>query len=264
MNDQQKADRPSVEDYIEQYDDGPRGVAAIFGPTVNAIFAPQAAFETIAARPILAIWPVIWVTLSAVIMGLVNADITRQTFRIGMIEGMQRQGQEIDPEQIRPMLEGIDRWAPVIAPVNNLFLVLFVVLVAVFLWIGSSVSGGSTRFIKAFGVAAVGAVITPALLILFMTVVWTVDPPEFRRIEEFTRATPTLSLALLFVDEETPIWLTTILQSISLFNIWWIYVTAVGARVLLEIKGAGAWALPFVVWLLMTGAGAGLATLGSG
>jgi hypothetical protein len=248
--------------FDDPYNDGPRGAAAVFGPTVNAVMAPQAAFEALLARPVLAIWPLIWVSLGAVVMGVINSDITRQTFRIGMIEGMQRQGQELDPEQLRPMLEGIDRWAPILAPVNNLFLVVFVVLMAVFFWIASSLSGGSTRFAKAFGVAAIGAVITPLLLLGFMTMMWQIDPPEFRRIAEFTRATPTLSLALIFVGDETSVAMTTILQSVSLFNVWWIYVTSVGCRVLLEIKSGAAWGVPIVLWALMTLIGAGLASLG--
>jgi hypothetical protein len=255
----------TTEDHLDDpYDDGPHGAAAVFGPTWNAIMAPQAAFEALVARPILAIWPLIWVTLGAVIMGVINSDITRQTFRIGMIESMQRRGQELDPEQLRPMLEGIDKWAPVIAPVNNLFLVVFVALMAVFFWIASSLSGGSTRFSKAFGVAAIGSVITPLLLLVFMTMMWQIDPPEFRRIAEFTRATPTLSLALIFVTDETPVFLTALLQSVSLFNVWWIYVTGVGCRVLLEIKGGAAWGVPIVLWMLMTLVAGGFASMGAG
>jgi len=254
MNDTQAAD--------EQYEqEGPTGAAAIFGPTINAIFAPQAAFDALLARPVLAVWPIIWVTLSAIVLGVLNTDVTRQIFRISMIESMQRQGQDLDPEKLRPMLEGIDKWAPLFAPAQNLFLLLFVVIVAVFFWIAASLSGGSTRFSRAFGVAAIGAVITPLLVLAFVTLMWQLNPPEFRRMAEFAQATPSLSLALFFTDAETSMFMTTLLSGVSLFNAWWIYVSAIGCRTVLEIKSGAAWGVPVAIWLLTTLASAGLASL---
>jgi len=246
----------------ESYEEeGPTGAAAIFGPTLNAIFAPQAAFEALLARPVLAIWPAIWVTLSAVALGILNTDVTRQIFRISMIEGMQRRGQEIDPEQLRPMLEGIDKWIPLVAPAQNLFLLLIVVVVAVFFWIAASLAGGSTRFSRAFGVAAIGAVISPLLVVAFVTLMWQLDPPEFRRMAEFARATPTLGLGLFFADAEVSLFVRTLLGAVSVFNAWWIYVSAIGCRTLLEIKSAAAWGVPVGIWLLTTLISAGLASL---
>ena len=182
-------------------EEGPRGAAAIFGPTINAILAPQAAFDALLARPVLAVWPFVWVTLSAVALGVLNTDVMRQIFRISMIEGMQRGGQELDREQLRPMLEGIDKYVWIFAPAQNLFLLLFVVVVAaVFFWIAASLAGGSTRFSRAFGVAAIGAVISPLLVLGFVTLMWQMDPPVFRRMSEFAAATPTLSLSLFFAN----------------------------------------------------------------
>ena len=177
----------------DQYEEvGPRGAAAVFGPTINTIFAPQAAFDALKARPVLAIWPLIWVTLSAVVLGVLNTDVTRQIFRISMIEGMQRQGRELDADQLRPMIESIDKWAPIYAPAQNLFLLLVVVVIAVFFWIAASLAGGSTKFSAAFGVASLGAIITPLLGLAFVTLMWQMDPPEFRRMSEFAQSTPTL------------------------------------------------------------------------
>ncbi len=251
-----------VEAGDEQYEDvGPRGAAAIFGPTINAIFAPQAAFDALLARPVLAVWSVIWVTLSAVVLGVLNTDVTRQILRISIIESMQRQGQELDPEQVRPMLERIDTWAPLFAPAQNLFLLLFVVVVAVFFWIAASLAGGSTKFSRAFGVAAIGAVITPLLGLAFVTLMWRLDPPEFRRMSEFAQATPTLSLALFFADAEISMFMRTLLAAVSLFNAWWIYVSAIGCRTLLEIKSGAAWAVPVAIWLLTSLISAGMASM---
>lgn len=244
-------------------DDRPTGAAAIFGPTINAVFAPQAAFDALLKRPILAAWPVIWVTLGAAVMGVLNTDVTRQMFRISTVESMRQRGQELDPEQLRPILEGIDRWAPIIAPAQNLFLVLIVVVVAVFFWIAASLAGGSTNFSRSFGVAAVGAVISPLLVVAFITLMWQIDPPEFRRMEEFAQATPTLSLALLFGDAEMSVFMRTLLGAVSLFNVWWIYVSTIGCRTLLEIKSGAAWGIPVSIWLLTSLIGAALAGMGS-
>jgi hypothetical protein len=149
----------------------------------------------------------------------------------------------------------------VMASAGNLFLVVFVVVVAALFWMASSLSGGSTSFVKAFGVAAIGSVITPLLLLGFMTLMWQIDPPEFRRIAEFQRATPNLSLALIFGGEEASTFVTTLLQSVSLFNVWWIYVTAIGCRTLLEIKSGAAWGAPIVIWLIMSLISSGLASM---
>jgi len=254
MNDTQAAD--------EQYEEeGPTGAAAIFAPTINTIFAPQAAFDALLARPVLAVWPAIWVTVSAIVLGVLNTDVTRQIFRISMVEGMQRQGQELDPEQLRPMLEAIDRWAPLVAPAQNVLLLLVVVVVAVFFWIAASLAGGSTRFSRAFGVAAIGAVIAPLLGLAFVTLMWQMDPPEFRRMAEFARSAPTLSLSLLFADAEISMFMRTLLGAVSVFNAWWIYVSAIGCRTLLEIKSGAAWGVPVAIWLLTTLMSAGLASL---
>lgn len=256
MNEIETTDDPYEEE-------GPRGAAAIFGPTINAILAPQAAFDALLARPVLAVWPIAWVTLSAVALGVLNTDVMRQIFRISMIEGMQRRGQELDPEQLRPMLEGIDKYVWIFAPAQNLFLLLFVVVVAVFFWIAASLAGGSTRFSRAFGVAAIGAVISPLLVLGFVTLMWQMDPPVFRRMSEFAAATPTLSLSLFFANPETPMFMRTILGAVSIFNAWWIYVSAVGCRTLLEIKSTAAWGIPVAIWLLTTLIGAGLNSFNS-
>ena len=55
----------------------PSGASAIFGPTVNAIFAPAKAFETLDARPILGIWPIVWVTVAMILFGVLNLSITQ-------------------------------------------------------------------------------------------------------------------------------------------------------------------------------------------
>lgn len=230
--------------------EAPTGLAAVFGPTINAIFAPGRAFDALAARPLLAIWPLIWITLLAVLAGWLNVDLTIQTMRVGMIEGMQQRGQEIDPERLREMLGNMERFAPVLASVGNVFLVVMVAVIAALFWIGASLTGGSTRFSKAFGVAVIGAVITPLLSVWFVTLMWKLNPPEFRRMAEFFASTPSLGLDLVFGSSEMSTAMRTVLQRCDLFNVWWIIVSALGCERLLNIRGAGRWAVPITVWAL--------------
>lgn len=240
----------------------PTGLAAVFGPTINAIFAPQKAFEALRARPLLAIWPAVWVMVGAAIAGWMNVDITRQTMRIGTIESMQQRGQEMDPEQLRQMLEGMDRFAPIFATAGNLFLVLFIAIFAVMFWVGASLSGGSTTFSRAFGVAAIGAVIAPLVSLWFVSLMWYFDPPEFRRMAEFFAATPSLGLDLFFGDDIS-VPLRTALQRVDVFNAWWIYVTALGCGTLLEVKGAARWGIPIGIWALSAAITVAWASLGT-
>ena len=177
---------------------------------------------------------------------------------------MQQRGQDVDPEQLREMLGNMERFAPLLSSAGNLFLVVIVALIAVMFWIGASLTGGSTRFSKAFGVAVIGAVITPLLSVWFVTLMWKLNPPEFRRMAEFFAATPSLGLDLFFGGAEMSVALRTVLQRCDLFNVWWIMVSAVGCERLLEIKGAGRWVVPVAVWALGVMVAAMWASLSAG
>lgn len=243
--------------------EGPRGAAAVFGPTVNAIFAPGKAFEALDARPILAIWPVIWVTVALGALSFVNLEITKQFMRIGMIQGMAQQGREVDADQMRTMLEAMDTWAPVWGAALNLFLLLAIALIALLVWVGAGISGGNTRFMRSFGVASIAAVAHPLLATVFVTFMWQLNPPEVRRIEDIAAAAPTLGLGLVTAGMELSPILQQIVLRVDLFNVWWIVLVVMGAQSLLGLKRGAAIGVGFGIWLLTTLLAAFWASLGS-
>lgn len=231
----------------------PRGAAAIFGPTVNAVFAPEKAFAALDARPLLAVWPMIWTVVGMIGLAVWNLDVSRQLMRVGAVEGMMRQGGEPDPEQLASTMEMMDRFAPIWAIGGNLFILVLVALIAVALWVGSSLLGGRTAFGRALGVAGVGAVIHPLLATTFVSVMWKIDPPEIRRMSDFLSAMPSLGLDMFFRGGDLSLPVLTLLARVDLFNIWWMVVVVIGAQRLLGLKRGQAVALVVTVWGLSAG-----------
>lgn len=230
--------------------DARRGAAAIFGPTLNAIFAPTQAFEALARRPLLACWPIFWVTVAMMLLGAANLDITRQIMRVGVIESMAQQGQQVDTEQIRTIIETMDKWAPVWAIGFNLFAVLAVVVTAGLIWIGASTMGGVPQFSHSFAVASVGSVVHPGLAIAFVTLVWRLDPPDIRRMADFIQSTPSLGLSLFVGGIELSPAMAQVVARVDVFNFWWMAVIVIGCETLLGLKRGAAMTLAIALWVL--------------
>lgn len=242
---------------------GTRGIAAVFGPTVNAVFAPGRAFEVLESRPVLSAGILLWVVVGMIGLSFMNLDINRQLMRIGVIESMTQRSQDVDTEQLAQAVEGMDRFAPVIATVQNLFVVLLVVIVAAMIWGGSTMLGGRAKFSSALSVAAVGSVVHPLLAGCFVAFNWRINPPEIRRVSEIVGAVPSLGLDLFFGSDQMSTAVRVLLQRIDLFNIWWIVLVVIGGERLLRLKRGGAVGLALAIWLLSAAVSAGMASLGS-
>ena len=242
---------------------GTRGMAAVFGPTVNAVFAPGRAFEVLESRPVLSAWILAWVVVGMIGMSFMNLDINRQFMRIGVIESMTQRSQDVDTEQLAKAVEGMDRFAPVIATVQNLFVVLLVMIVAAMFWGGSTMLGGRAKFSSALSVAAVGSVVHPLLATCFVALNWRINPPEIRRVSEIVSAVPSLGLDLFFGSDQMSTAVRVLLQRIDLFNIWWVVLVVMGSERLLRLKRGGAVGLALAIWLLSAAVSAGVASLGS-
>jgi len=243
--------------------DVPRGVAAIFGPTLNAVLAPTQAFEVLGRHPLLAGWPIFWMIVVMMLLGAVNLDITRQIMRVGVVEGMAGQGQQVDAEQVRTIIDTMDKWAPAWAVGFNLFALLSVVVLAGLIWIGASTMGGVTKFSHSFAVASIGAVIHPLLATAFVTLVWRLEPPEIRRVADFVRSMPSLGLGLFTGDIELSPAMAQVVARVDVFNFWWMAVIVIGCERLLGLKRGAAMAMAIALWVLSTGLMAFWASLGS-
>lgn len=239
-------------DNVEPADqvDPVRGVAAVLAPTWNAIVAPTKALAALAARPRLAWWVLLWVMLGMVGLSLANLDLQRQFMRVGVISSMQQQGQTPDPEQLARMVEGMDRFAPIIAVAQNLFLLVLVLVIAAMLWGGSTLFGGKSDFSRAVAVAAVGSVIHPLLSTAYVALNWRMNPPEIRRVADIANAIPTLSLDLLVGSDQMSFALRAFLMRIDVFNLWWVIVVVMGCERLLGLKRGAAVSLAAGIWLL--------------
>lgn len=232
----------------QEPDDGPRGIAAVFGPTINGIIAPEKAFAALHARPVLTVWPLLWTVVGMIGLAVWNLEVTRQMIRVGAIESMMQQGQTPDPEQLARMFETMDRFAPFWAVGGNLFILVLVALIAVALWVGSSLLGGRTNFGRSLGVASIGALIHPLLATTFVSAMWKMNPPEIRRIRDVFETMPSLGLDILFKGSDLSLFWRGLLSRVDLFNVWWVVVVAIGGEKLLGLKRNQAIGLAVTLW----------------
>ena len=72
-----------------------RGMNAVFGPTLNAIFAPSQSFATLKEKPLQALWVVLWVMVLTAVASVLSLDVTRQFMRIGFVERLSRGDQQM-------------------------------------------------------------------------------------------------------------------------------------------------------------------------
>lgn len=236
--------------------DQPGMARKLFGPTLDAVVAPGRAFELLDERPKLAVWPLVWILAGMGLLGMWTLETTRRIMRVGMIERMARQGQQQDPEQVRQMLEGMDRFVWIGVMSGTLFILVSVLVVAGVLWMGASLFGGRAGFARSFGVASVSAVIHPLLYTAFVSIMWKLDPPEIRRMQDVFVARPSLGLDLLVDVGDPTSFLHTALSRIDLFNLWWVAVAVIGAERLLRLKRGVAVGLVVGIWLVSTAASA--------
>ena len=241
----------------------PTGVAALLAPTWHALVAPAQAYAALDARPLLSLWIIAWVLAGMVGASLLVLDVQRQFARIGLVQSMNAQGRTLEPEQLQRMLEAIDRFAPLQAIVGNLFLVLTVVLIAALLWMAATMTGGSSRFARAFAVASVGAVVSPLLNTLFVVLNWRLDPPRVRRIQEIATAVPSLGVDLLFGASDLSPAMHTLLARVDLFNLWWGVLVVMGCERLLRMRRGAAVTTAVVIWAAATAVAVGFAAWGS-
>jgi len=212
------SDEPEVLEIDNEDAEEIKAGSLVLSPTINAILAPGKAYEVLDKRPLASMWILLWILIGMIGLAVVNLDVTKQFSRVGIVESMARRGQEVDPEQISSMFETMDRFALVGAVAQNLLLIILVLVVAVVIWAGATMLGGSARFSRATAVATVGAVVHPLLATAYIGFNWWLDPPEIRRMADIANAVPTLGLDLLFGSPDMSFMTRTVLMRVDLFN----------------------------------------------
>ena len=235
---------------IDSEDEGPSGMAAFFGPTINAIVAPAQCWKALDAKPKLSIWMFVWVALISTILAVWNLPITKQATVAMMTYQQRAQGQEVDLEQMTSIMGTTMTLMAYIG--TSVFIFVMILFLALLMWLGASVLGGSGKFSRSFGLATAGAVIHPVMYSIYASIIIHMNPPEIRRPQDMIMMTPTVGLDLLFGNADTPIWLATLLTKIDLFNLWWVVLVAGGAQVLLRLKRGPAITLAVGIWVLTT------------
>jgi hypothetical protein len=237
---------PIMDDEAE----GPSGIGAFVGPTINAIVAPAQCWKALDAKPKLSIWMFVWVALVSTILAVWNLPVTKQA-TIAMMTYQQRaQGQEVDLDQLTSIMGTTMTLMAYIG--TSVFIFIMILFLALLMWLGASVLGGSGKFSRSFGLATAGAIIHPVMYSIYASIIIHMNPPEIRRPQDMIMMTPTVGLDLLFGNADTPIWLMTLLTKIDLFNLWWVVLVAGGAQVLLRLKKGSAITMAVGIWVLTT------------
>ncbi|MFQ5743688.1 MAG: hypothetical protein ACE5HV_08890 [Acidobacteriota bacterium] len=240
-----------------------RGLGAIFGPTINALLAPSRCWQVLEARPVLSIWIVAWVSVVSTVLAFVNLPITKQATLAIARSSMQARGGDISAEQLQQTQRAMETGINFVAYLTPVFIVVLMSLMALLLWVGASLMGGSSRFPRSFGLAAGAAVVHPTLLSVYATIILHLNPPEIRRPADMALMAPTVGPHLFFTQADLPVWLMTLLTHMDLFNIWWVAMVAMGAVVMLRLSKAQGVTLGLLTWGLTTGLAMLMATLGA-
>lgn len=252
-----QASEPEAEpvdvDKIGVETEGPSGVGAVFGPFMQAIVAPAQCWEALKAKPMLAIWIVVWIAVFTTGLSIVNLDITNQVMVATAQTQMRAAGAEITPEMARQQTETMVIFGNIIAYTSGILTIVFLALTALVVWVLAAIMGGKgASFGNAFAVAAAAGTIKPLLNSIYVTVIMQMNPPEIRRPEDIAAMTPTLGLDLILSGPDTAPWLNAVFQRIDLFSIWWIAVLASGAAALLKLSKGQGIAIGVVIWLIGT------------
>ncbi len=233
--------------------EGTTGLAAIVGPTINAIVAPAKCWQALDAKPKLAIWIFVWVAVIYTILGIWNLPITTQATTSTTEFALRAQGRDMSPEDMQQAISITLIMVKVMAYGGaTLFILVMLLFLALLMWMGASMLGGSAKFSRSFGLAAAGAVIHPLVYGLYASIIIHMNVPEIRRPQDMALLTPTVGPHLLVDAAETPAWLYALLLRFDLFNLWWVVLVAGGAQVLLRLKKGSAITLSVGIWMLTT------------
>jgi hypothetical protein len=166
---------------------------------------------------------------------------------------MRASGQEVSAEQLQQMNDAMATFGSVIAYGSFIFIIIQIALIGLLVWVAASVMGGKgSTFGRAFGVAAAAAVVHPTLYSIYAAVIWKMNPPEIRRIEDASTMAPTLGLDLVLAGPDTPAWLEVLYSRIDLFNLWWAFLIVSGSMAVLKLRQGAAITVAAVIWLLFT------------
>lgn len=233
--------------------EAPSGAGAMFGPFLNAIFAPAEAFRALDAKPKLAFWVVLWVAVAGTVMAVINLPITQQVMVQTTRAQMRASGQDVSAEQLQNMADTMTTFGTVAAYASAVFVVLSIAIIALLLWVLASVMGGKgSTFLRAFGVASVAAVIHPTLYSIYASVILNMNPPEIRRAQDASTIAPTLGLDLILAGPDTPAWLEVLMQRIDLFSLWWGFLIVTGSMAILKLRKGQAITATVLIWLFFT------------
>jgi hypothetical protein len=198
----------------------PKGlVSRIFG----VFFSPRATFADVAARP--RAFGVLAVGLVIVIAGLFalfSTEVGQQAWIDQQIKGSESFGRTISDQQ----LQGMERIAPYIGYiVAGGYLVAIpialMILSGILLGIFNALLGGDATFKQVLAVVSHAGLITVLQTLFAM-------PLDYAR--ETLSSPTTLAVFVPFLDENS--FLSRLLGTIDLFQIWWLITLSIGLGVL--------------------------------
>jgi len=196
---------------------------------VGVFFSPRSTFAEVAARP--RWFGVLAIGLLVVVIGLfalLSTAIGQQAWIDQQVKGSQSFGRTMTDQQIA----GMERIAPYmryIVGVGYLVFIPIVVMIVsgILLGIFNALLGGDATFKQVLAVVSHAGLITAVQTVFAM-------PLDY--VRETLSSPTTLGVFVPFLDEKS--FLSLLLGTIDLFQLWWIMTLAIGLAVLYKRRTA--------------------------
>ena len=210
---------------------------------INIFVAPQATMEAEREKPMWYIPLIIFLALTAV-SSVILKPVTMQLQLEKMEESMEKQG--MTREQIDQAMERVQNMNPVMMIVPQVLtqLVMFVIIAALWLFVGNVLIGSAVKFSHMLSVTAYSwMVVIVGMLIK--------SPIMLSKESINVHFSPTVLLS----DETT--FLYKVLAQFDLFNIWCFFIVTIGMAVMTRRPSRSIWpwtALFFLIYFIGTAA----------
>jgi hypothetical protein len=195
----------------------------LFARIVGVFVSPRATFADVAARP--RALGVLLIGLVVVVLGiyaLLSTEVGQQAWLDQQVQQREAFGQTIPDEQYRGM-ERIAPYVGYIAAAGYLVVIpIFLAIISgILLGVFNALLGGDASFKQVFAIVSHAGLITVLQTLFAM-------PLDYAR--ETLSSPTTLGVFVPFLDEKS--FLSRLLGTIDLFQIWWLVVLAIGLGVL--------------------------------
>lgn len=203
---------------------------------INIFVAPQATMEAEKEKPMWYIPLIIFLALTTV-SAVMLKPVTVQLQHEKMVESMEKQG--MTQEQIDQALERVQNLSPlmIIAPQIVTQIFFFVIVAAVWSFVGNVLIGSAVKFSQMLSITAYSWIVVVVGMLIKSPIILSKESINVH-----------FSPAVLLSDETT--FLYKVLAQFDLFNIWCFFIVTIGMAVMTRRTARSIWPWPALFFLI--------------